>query len=167
MCEESACTDAPTCVRDANRPPTNPVERSENTHFCLTFDDIGRRAWTALASKVQEVHSRFRYMLMLGLSPTTLRHSWVHAPSSTPARVSENCCRPRINLLLYRTLEFVDIPFLFSVLIMYFELKSVMISLNKPLVTTTWTFTSEIFYWQKILWSTNCELQDFNHLISL
>ena len=31
MCEESACTDELPYVCDANRPPTNPVEQSENT----------------------------------------------------------------------------------------------------------------------------------------
>ena len=112
MGEASACRDSLAYPCDGNRPPTNPVERSENTHFCLTFDDIGRHVWTALASKVKKVRSQLRCMSMVGLSPTTLWHSWVHAPSLMLARVSENCSHPRINRLLYQVTTLVHFDLL-------------------------------------------------------
>ena len=77
------------------------IQRSKNRYFCPRFDAIGHRLWTALAPKIAEVCIRFWYMLMLGLGPTWLRLSPNHTPSLTPARVSDYCCCPRIDRVLY------------------------------------------------------------------
>ena len=78
-----------------------PVEWSENRHFCPTFDVIEHRVWTALVPKVAKVRTRFWCMLMSGLGPIWMRPSPVHTPSWMSGRVSNYCCRPEIDHLLY------------------------------------------------------------------
>ena len=80
-----------------------PVEQSDNRQFfvifdLLAFDVIGHHAWVPLATNVVKVCTRFWCMLMPGLEPTWWRQSSVHTPS---ARVSNYCCRPIVDHLLY------------------------------------------------------------------